>query len=573
MYYQRLTTTYRALISITLGLSASVTAQDYTVPPMVNIPAGTFTMGNDIGNAKAKPAHQVTLSPFQLAKYPVTVKEFRQFVEDTGFNPTPSCNDFISASWFSSPDEATGNATWDKHRFQHNDFQPVTCISWTEANQYAAWLSKKTGIVYRLPTEQEYEYALKAGTTSRFYWGDDEAGTQACKYGNFADHSGEYFPSVEYGASYNGFLTIANCDDGEAYNSLVGLYRPNPFGLYDMVGNVAQYTSSCYYEGYQARTEVEMDNQQCEYISHRGGTWHFPPQPHADRGRTKRMDDTEWALMGFRLASDGHHHSVDDSTITFERELNVAQSQYLAKRVLIPSAPQQAGLHHNDKGQLILSWIPSNDSRVVGYDIYQSTSPQAHIMAGFYQTYYDKVASVTSDTHSIPVTLPQEGGSYRVVAKTLRHTSLPSAPISRVNTATITLPASIQMQDVYSLHNMHLSYRPAREQRSELFYLSKFHPGYTQPNVSASFKIRVDKAGWYKVNYRGRSMLEGTFFKIWSNNMVLAEIVYNQDIDDKTSSRHKIFLDKGEHEIQLDFTREGFDYWNLVWLKFSEMND
>ena len=98
MYYQRLTTTYRALISITLGLSASVTAQDYTVPPMVNIPAGTFTMGNDIGNAKAKPAHQVTLSPFQLAKYPVTVKEFRQFVEDTGFNPTPSCNDFISAS-------------------------------------------------------------------------------------------------------------------------------------------------------------------------------------------------------------------------------------------------------------------------------------------------------------------------------------------------------------------------------------------------------------------------------------------------------------------------------------------
>ena len=253
--------------------------QDHIVPPMVNIPTGKFMMGSESGTASAKPMHSVSIQAFQMGKYPVTVAEFRKFVEDTGFNPKANCKDHLGKRWLGGPTDI-GTARWDKHRYTNSDYLPVTCINLQDANAYADWLSDKTGIQYRLPTEQEWEYAAKANTTSRFFWGDDTTMTQACLYGNFADQSGEYIASKQYGASYVGFLEYANCDDGEAYNSIVGLYRPNPFGLYDMVGNVSQLLNTCYYaDGYKLRTKDEMDLSKCEFIAHRGNTWHYPPQP------------------------------------------------------------------------------------------------------------------------------------------------------------------------------------------------------------------------------------------------------------------------------------------------------
>lgn len=560
-----------SLTAFSLTISLQVWAKDHIRPSMINIPAGSFIMGNNFGNDKAKPAHKVTLPEFQMAKYPVTVAEFRKFAEDTGFNPEPSCSDYIGSSWFNSPKNAKNTATWDKHRFQNNDYQPVTCITWTEANEYAQWLSKKTGVNYRLPTEQEFEYALKAGTTSRYFWGDDENMTLACQYGNFADRSGEHIANLEYGASYVGFLNIANCDDGEAYNSIVGLYRPNPFGLYDMVGNVSQYLSTCYYEGYQARSEEDMDNTKCEYIAHRGSTWHFPPQPHADRGRAKRLDETEWALMGFRLASDGHSTDKNTNNASFESKLKLAQDKHFQSRKMVIAKPLNVHMNKGKNGQQTLNWQASYQQTITNYDIYQSTSQYAHLLGGFYQKHYEKFMTVEGGMNS--VSLPSSGlnKSYRVVARMGKQSSLPSQAVFTKRSDITDIPGKLNMQSIQALSNVYLSHRPAREDKPELYYLSRFHPGYTQPTISANFTVNVEKSGWYSVNYRGRNGHNGEFFKLWSGKVLLGSIYYDKDIDDKSSNRHKVYLEKGLQDFQINLMQEGFNFWSLVWLELNEI--
>ena len=130
----------------------TVWAQDYINPPMVNIPAGSFMMGLIGGEDKAKPVHLVTLPAFQMAKYPVTVAEYRLFVNASGYQPNQTCNDHMSENWFSSPDDDIGSASWDKHRFQKSEFQPVTCVNYQDATAYASWLSEKNR--YTIPTTE-----------------------------------------------------------------------------------------------------------------------------------------------------------------------------------------------------------------------------------------------------------------------------------------------------------------------------------------------------------------------------------------------------------------------------------
>ncbi|PKG82891.1 hypothetical protein CXF85_12215 [Colwellia sp. 75C3] len=552
--------------------SASTTwAEDYIAPPMVNIPAGKFMMGTESGAASAKPIHSVSIAAFQMAKYPVTMAEFRKFSEDTGFNPEAECLDHLDKNWLSGPTDI-GSASWDKHRYTNSEYLPVTCMLRKDANAYADWLTAKTGVQYRLPTEQEWEYSAKANTTSRYFWGDDPTMTQACLYGNFADQSGEYIASKQYGASYVGFLGYANCDDGEAYNSIVGLYRANPFGLYDMVGNVSQHLDTCYYEdGYKERSKDDMDLSKCEFTATRGNTWHYPPQPIASRGRNKKTWKP-FSGSGFRLAADGHSDKVDPSTTTFEITLKSAQKQRVATRPNLPSAPKNLQLvklkNNNSNNTYELSWQPSNALHVQGYEIYKSTSPYAHLNDGFYQNHYVKVQTVNATKNSIKLSLPDEGGSFRVVTKTTKLTSLPSQPAVDVKAKTVNIPGRINMQDSVALENVHLVYRKAKNDKPELYYLSKLNKSFEQPLVATTFNINVEKTAWYKLNYRGKSFHNRPFFKLWQNNTLVGDIDYDPNIDDKSSNRHKVFLKKGIHTMQLSIMHEGFDYWSMTWLEF-----
>jgi len=557
-----------SMLSLT---SYKLHASDYIVPAMVNIPAGEFDMGSDKGDLEARPKHTIAMSEFRMAKYPVTVAEYRKFVEDTGFKPNTECNDIVTENWFSGPDVNEGKATWDKHQFLYSDYLPVTCMTWNEANAYADWLSEKTGTPYRLPTEQEWEYSLRANTTSQFFWGDDPNMTQACLYGNFADKSGEYHAIKDYGASYVGFLEYAKCDDGEPYGSIVGLYRPNPFGLYDMVGNISQYTSTCYYKGYQARSEQEMDNQQCEYISHRGETWHFPPQPHAARARAKRLDETGWALTGFRLAVDGHSDEVHNTTREFESKLAKAQKARLDHRPTLPEAPQNLQLVKRKNNSYTLSWQPNTTSNVTGYDVYRSLSRRSYLLGGAPLKHYEKIKTVSANKTSLKVKLPESEGSFRVVTKTSSLTSLSSEPVSILSKQFVEIPGRINMETLSSLENASLAHRPASKDKEELFYLSKFNKGYEQPMVTSTFNLNVKKSGWYILNYRGGTGEPGTFFRIWSGNRLVAEVDHDENIDDKQSDRHRVYLEKGPQQVQLSVKRYSLDFWNLVWLDLKEV--
>ncbi|CAH9051230.1 Hercynine oxygenase [Pseudoalteromonas holothuriae] len=554
-----------SVLVLTLGIVPFAHGKNLIHPWMVNIPAGEFVMGTNSGDKAAQPAHSVKVSAFQLAKHPVTVAEFRLFIQDTHFPITNDCDDKLDKNWLSGP-TSVGTASWDNHRYLKSEYQPVTCITPKLANAYVDWLNDKTRGGYRLPTEQEFEYALKANSTSRYHWGDDA--DQACMFGNFADQSGEYFPNEQFGASYVGFIGHANCNDGEPYISIVGLYRPNGFGLHDMESNTSQLLGSCYYDGYQARTEQNMDINQCEYISQRGSTWHYPPQPAYDRGRYKRAGWSPGAMMGFRLARTTQSDVQHESTEGFKQALKKAQHMRLATRAMIPSAPKNVHLVNLQDNAFELRWQAHYDGRVIGYDIYRSILPNAHLLGGYYKEHYEKVTSVPHTRFSNNVTLSNHGGSFRVVAKTNKLASLPSVAAVHYDPELVTIPGRFDMRSVATLTNVWARHQAATKEKPERFYITTVSHLYEQPNILANFKINVKKTGWYTLNYKGSTYQNGTFFKLWQGDNLVAEVEFDSNIDEKTANRHEVYLEQGRHQLQISVKREGFDYWSLGWLEF-----
>ena len=571
-FYKSISSSYFQALLFSLFSAVTALAQDYIVPVMIDIPAGDFMMGTEGGDSATQPMHLENISAFKMGKYAVTVAEFRKFAEDTGFNPESTCGDLINSQGLGGP-RKLGSGRWDKHRYSFSEYQPVTCVSWQDANAYAKWLSNKTGIEYRLPTEQEWEYAAKAGTTGRYFWGDDFDLTQACLYGNFADRTGEHVNNEKYGLSNVGWIGHVNCDDNEAYNSIVGLYRPNPFGLFDMLGNVGEFLSSCYFKsGYKTYSKAEL--AECKFVTHRGGNWHYPAQPHSNRGRYKREGWNRVATLGFRLAA--NYHEPDASTVEFENKLIQAQAIHIATRVKRPVAPKNLQLVEMigsaKSNQYKLSWQPSVDSRVIEYDVYQADSPYAHLYGSYYQKYYKKIITVNADVNNLVVDLPNKAGSFRVISKVNKLKSLPSQPVSVVfKDKLVHLPGKIFMENTVALKNVNLR-KSANVENLEPFYISKTNKSTDHLLVTATFDIKVKKSAWYNINYRGRTRKSGLFFKLWQNNRLLGDIGYDPDIDDKVSNRHQVFLTQGSHSLQLSVSREGFDMWNITWLEFTEVS-
>ena len=230
----------KALIEHTLAARKTWNTGELLLPPMITIPAGDFLMGND-DDERTKPVHRVSIKTFKMSAYEVTVKQFKQFVERTGY----VIADDRCWKWV---DEHSGIAklgiditqgNWLTPAYAPSDLHPVMCVSWDDANAYLQWLSKTTGNHYRLPTDAEWEYAARAGNTSKYGVGDDEQAL--CNYGNIWDTSGmrAFVRDKKYQTK-----TLA-CDDGSEYTSVVGSYKPNAFGIYDMLGNVSEWTQDC----------------------------------------------------------------------------------------------------------------------------------------------------------------------------------------------------------------------------------------------------------------------------------------------------------------------------------------
>ena len=161
------------------------------------IPAGRFPMGCVSGrdcDGDEQPVHEVEVASFALGVYEVTIEEYDRFAEATG--------------WY-RPDLRPGT----------NSRHPIDYLSWEDAVAYAAWLSSETGEQYRLPSEAEWEYAARAGTTTRWYWGDDP--TAQCAYANGADLTLLRSTTLRSAAS------VAQCTDGVYRHSPVGRFSIN----------------------------------------------------------------------------------------------------------------------------------------------------------------------------------------------------------------------------------------------------------------------------------------------------------------------------------------------------------
>lgn len=215
-------------------------------PEMVVIPAGRFQMGAGPGEnqhfqvpaneaGRDEPQHEVNFAkPFALAKFDVTRAEFAAFTSATNFRARAGCLTFSRGTWVPQP-----QATWQEPGFPQTDRDPAVCMNESEINAYLGWLRHETGKDYRLPSEAEWEYAARGGTTTAYYWGDDP--NEACTYENVGDETHR----EKYGST-----TAIPCRDGFADTAPVGSFKPNPFGLYDMLGNVFVTTADCWNETY-----------------------------------------------------------------------------------------------------------------------------------------------------------------------------------------------------------------------------------------------------------------------------------------------------------------------------------
>jgi len=271
-------------------------------PAMVVIPTGDFLMGapdDENGRSDAEtPQHPVTIATgFAMAQSAVTVGQFREFVRASGYRP-----DSVRLGGASVYDERSGalrddaGATWEDDYAGRKaaDNLPVVNVSWNDASAYAAWLSQRTGKTYRLPSEAEFEYALRGGTTTRYWWGGGRPPQTVENVAGSGDHS----PSGRrWSHAFRGYR------DDYWGPAPVKTFSPNPFGLYDINGNVSAWVADCWHDNYvraPANGEAWL-NPGCAAHVVRGGSWGSSPEQDRSAYRQGANADVRSARVGFRV--------------------------------------------------------------------------------------------------------------------------------------------------------------------------------------------------------------------------------------------------------------------------------
>lgn len=206
-------------------------------PEMVVLPAGEFMMGSpasEIGrqDIEGLPRHVVIPRQFAIGKFKVTVDQFSRFVAETGMTASNLCRVIVGFD-LNYPVWGAAEASFRRPGFDTAGSHPVVCVSWYEAQEYATWLQRRTGRPYRLPTESEWEYAARAGTSTRYSFGDDE--TKLCAYARFADLGSRF--------GWHDACRSQTVADGTVP---VGSLKPNPWGIFDVHGNAWEWVQDCW---------------------------------------------------------------------------------------------------------------------------------------------------------------------------------------------------------------------------------------------------------------------------------------------------------------------------------------
>jgi formylglycine-generating enzyme required for sulfatase activity/class 3 adenylate cyclase len=231
-------------------IAPSIPAASVHEPEMITLRGGSFAMGSNEDNSE-KPIHQVMIKPFAIGRFPISVREWNECAA------AKACG-FV----------ATGK-----------DDAPVTNVSWSDAKQYVAWLAQAARKAYRLATEAEWEYAARAGTQTKYWWGDQfQSGMANCK----------------------------NCVDIPAAEqpTKVGSFKPNPFGLYDMGGGVDQWVEDCWHRNYQGAPADGSAWVESQCPSHviRSGSWKNDARYARPSNRDSYDTEVRYPTHGFRVA-------------------------------------------------------------------------------------------------------------------------------------------------------------------------------------------------------------------------------------------------------------------------------
>lgn len=255
----------------------------------VQIPAGEFQMGSldtdKEATALEKPQHTVKVQAFKIGRHEVTFAEYERFAKATN-KPLPSDSGFIQG---------------ERNRY------PVINVSWHDANAYADWLSKETGQHFRLPTEAEWEYAARAGSSTERFWGDKPA--QACEFANVFDQRNEKEIREKYSVPAV-YAAHHHCEDAYFAIAPVGSFKANAWGLHDMLGNVWEWVQDCQHQNYiGAPTSADQAWQtsnagDCTKHVVRGGSWFVSPQSVRVAFRSGNHSDDRGSGLGFRLVQD-----------------------------------------------------------------------------------------------------------------------------------------------------------------------------------------------------------------------------------------------------------------------------
>ena len=227
-----------------------------TCPVMMKVPGGSFTMGQAGDDPSATPAHKVTLRPFAIGQHAVSVAEWKACIAD-------------------------GGCTFMPRMVKAGDTTPVHNVSWDDAQRYVVWLSLKSGRHYRLPSEAEWEYAARGNTTTRYWWGNEVG------------------------------VALANCRDcGGSQDRTTPLpvqsFKPNPFGLYDVSGGVAQWVADCWFPNYQGASPdgSARDQKNCQQRVLRGGSFRTDRNGITVAVRNYYDASVRYIEHGFRVAAD-----------------------------------------------------------------------------------------------------------------------------------------------------------------------------------------------------------------------------------------------------------------------------
>ena len=271
------------MAAITSSSRADSKPECSACPETVTVPAGSFQMGKTVDRGYGEidgPTHTVTIEqPFKVAKREVTLGEFRAFAHETGYVSERKCNVYNEGTnWFIDPER-----NWANPGFAQPEDHPVVCVSWRDTQAYIAWLNRKTGRHYRLPSEAEWEYI--AGTANL---GDGVVTHDVANIGKIECCGGK-----------------TQGKDKWIHTAPVGSFPADRYGLHDIRGNVWEWQRDCYHADYNGAPANGDARESCPtpgYHVVRGGSYGDAGEFLEERFRLRGPEDQGYFTVGFRVA-------------------------------------------------------------------------------------------------------------------------------------------------------------------------------------------------------------------------------------------------------------------------------